>query len=34
MVVHTLAHLSQPALVMINVSDARESLLLTILAFI
>ena len=34
MVVHILAHPSQPALVMLNVSDARESLLLTILALL
>lgn len=34
MAVHMLAHLSQPALVMPNVSDTRESLLLTILAVI
>lgn len=29
-----LAHLSQPALVMLNISDARESPLLTLLALI
>lgn len=34
MVVHMLAHLSQPALVMLNVSDAWESPLLTLLALI
>ena len=34
MVVHMLAHLNQSALVMLNVSDARESPLLTLLALI
>lgn len=34
MVVHMLVHLSQPALVMLNVSDAQESPLLTLLALI